>query len=234
MLKVVVFDTGYGGEFFADQLAEELPVVEIIRVINWRDAKKITTNRKNAHKIVEESLRPYLNKVDLIIFANYYLTITSLKYFQRKYKKQRFLGLKLKQPDSFIRRDTLVLSVSPVSSTLHFHHFLLRLNRKTKVLNMDSWPEKIDDGELSSEEINQELKLFLYKNKGYRPKEVILASAQFNDIKTDLKKVLGQGLNIYDGFSMLSRETIKALNLRGKTWKIHKKVQGHIHLYFML
>ena len=34
MLKIVVFDGGYGGEFFADKLKEELPVVEIIRVID--------------------------------------------------------------------------------------------------------------------------------------------------------------------------------------------------------
>ena len=41
MLKVVVFDSGYGGELFADYLEEELPLVDIVRVIDWRNADKM-------------------------------------------------------------------------------------------------------------------------------------------------------------------------------------------------
>ena len=39
MLKVVVFDSGFGGELFADYFEEEMPVVEIVRVIDWRNAE---------------------------------------------------------------------------------------------------------------------------------------------------------------------------------------------------
>ena len=69
MLKVVVFDNGYGGEFFADLLKEELPVIEIIRVIDWRHAKEIQESPRKARQLAKDALRPYIGRVDLIIFA---------------------------------------------------------------------------------------------------------------------------------------------------------------------
>ena len=76
MLKIVIFDSGYGGEFFADRLEETFPIVEVIRVINWREAEKILMSPRTAREVAEESLRPYIGKVDLIIFAKllYFLT----------------------------------------------------------------------------------------------------------------------------------------------------------------
>ncbi len=215
MLKVVVFDCGYGGEIFADKLEAELPILDVIRVIDWRHAEDLSNNPKRARELMKLALRPYVNKVDLIIFANYYLTITNLKYFQHKYKKQKFLGLNLKAPDTFIKHDVLILSTNPVSKNLHFRHFLSRIHRRTKILNLDSWPSKIDDGELTAPEINQTLKTFLFKYKNFQPKEIVLASAQFSDIEFELKKLFGQSLKIYDGFNETIRNVYKTLNLRG-------------------
>lgn len=219
MLKIVVFDSGYGGEFFADCLAEELPIVEILRVINWREADKILSNSRTARKVAMDSLRPYIGKVDLIIFANYLLSLTSLKYFQRKFKNQKFLGLSLKEPDTFIRRDTLILSTKAVTKTMGYGNFVFRLKRDVKTLNLDSWPAKIDDGELDFVEIRQTLNKFLIDFPKFKPSEVILASSQFNDIKTELKKFFGQNLRIYDGFEETIRKTSKVLNIRGRVGK---------------
>jgi len=219
MLKIVVFDSGYGGEFFADCLAEELPIVEILRVINWREADKILSNSRTARKVAMDSLRPYIGKVDLIIFANYLLSLTSLKYFQRKFKNQKFLGLSLKEPDTFIRRDTLILSTKAVTKTMGYGNFVFRLKRDVKTLNLDSWPAKIDDGELDFVEIRQTLNKFLIDFPEFKPSEVILASSQFNDIKTELKKFFGQNLRIYDGFEEAIRKTSKVLNIRGRVGK---------------
>ncbi len=219
MLKIVVFDSGYGGEFFADRLAEELPVVEILRVINWREADKILLNSHTARKVAMDSLRPYIGKVDLIIFANYLLSLTSLKYFQRKFKNQKFLGFSLKEPDTFIKHDTLILSTRAVTKTISYGNFVFRLKRNIKTLNLDSWPAKIDDGELKFNEICQTLNKFLANFPKFKPSEIILASSQFNDIKTELKKFFGQNLRIYDCFDDTIRKTSKILNIRGGVGK---------------
>ena len=102
MLKIVVYDGGYGGELFADQLEEELSVAEIIRVIDWRNADQLLCSPKKARKTAMRALDPYIGQVDLIVLANYFLTATSLKYFTRKFKSQQFVGLKLPDRKSVV------------------------------------------------------------------------------------------------------------------------------------
>lgn len=221
MLKVVVFDSGYGGELFADYLQENLPVIQIIRVIDWRNAHQIISKPKDARRIAEAAIKPYIGRVELIIFANHLLTITSLKYFKRKYKNQKFLGLDLKQPDNFIERDTLILTTKAVAHTVSYHNFLFRIKRRVKTITLDSWPIKIDDGELTGSEITNVLKLFSIKEK-ICPKEIILACSQFSDLKPELRACFGNNIKIYDSFEDTFRKTCKILKLRGGAGKKYR------------
>lgn len=214
MLKIVVLDSGFGGELFADKLQENLDVVEIIRVIDWRNANGYLESRHKARQLAERALRPYLGRVDLIVFANTLLSITSLKYFERKYKTQKFIGLGLKMPDTFIKRDVLIISTSAVAKTINYHNFLFHLKRTSRTLIVDDWPNKIDDGELSTSEIKYTINQFLL-NKNYYPKEIILACTQFSDIKLALKEVLGSNTKIYDSFDDGVHAVCKTLKLRG-------------------
>lgn len=218
MLKIVIFDSGYGGEFFADKLEEELPIVKIIRVIDWRNAEKFLTSPKEARKIAKTDLRPYIGQVDLIIFANHLLSLTSLKYFKRKYKNQKFLGFELKKPETFVKHDILILTTKAVTKTATYRNFTFQLKRKVKTLTLDSWPAKIDDGELTKEEIEETLKKFLYHEK-FVPKEIILACSQFNDIKLELRELFGYKIKIYDSFDETLRRICKLLKIRGGTGK---------------
>lgn len=214
MLKVVVFDGGYGGEFLADRMKEELPILEIVRVIDWRNADNLLVNPKKSRKIARTALRPYIGQVDLIILANHLLTITSLKYFKRKYKNQKFLGLNLKSPDTFVKRDVLILTTKAVAKTISYYNFVFRIKRKTKTLTLDTWPAKIDDGILTRQEIEDTLRVFCAR-EDLRPQEIILACSQFDDIKNDLKAIYGNNLRIYDSFEDTLRKTCKILNIRG-------------------
>ena len=216
MLKIVVFDSGFGGELFADKLNEKIGVVEIIRVIDWRNADKYLEGKRQARNLAEKALRAYIGKVDLIIFANTLLSITSLKYFKRKYKMQNFVGIGLKLPDTVFNRDVLVLTTKAVSRTINFHNFLFRIKRTTRTLTLDVWPGAIDDGELSLEEIRQTLARVVDDEK-YYPKEIVLACTQFSDIKAELKEVLGGNIKIYDGFDDCIRDACRVLKLRGGT-----------------
>lgn len=214
MLKVVVFDGGYGGELFADKLEEELPVIEVIRVIDWRNADKLLLSAKDARRVAKEALRPYIGRVDLIVFANHLLTATSLNYFRRKYSLQKFVGLELKEPDTFINRETLILTTKAVIRTTKFFNYLLKLKRNCKTLALDEWPNKIDDGELDTEEIRNVLSDFMFGKKFY-PKEVILLCAQFCDVKNEIRNVVGNNTRIYDSFDDCVRNVCKALRLKG-------------------
>lgn len=218
MLKVVVFDSGYGGEFFADRLKEELPILDIIRVIDWRHANEYQKNVRSARRAAKIALAPYLEQVDLIIFANHLLSIGGLNYFKRKYPMQKFLGLNLAYPDTFIPRDVLILATSAVTKTMRYHLFRLRLRfkRKLRDLALDSWPVMIDDGDLTPDEVQDTLASFLFK-ENFHPKEVVLACSQFYDLKSNLRDLLGHNLKIYDSFGDTIHRATKMLGIRGGT-----------------
>ena len=218
MIKIVVFDCGYGGEFFADRFEEEIPVVDLIRVIDWRHAEQHLNSIRESRNLAEEALRPYINKVDLIILANHLLSITSLKYFKRKYPKQKFIGFSLKMPDTFVQRDTLIITTKAVTKTMEYHGFLFRLKRKVKTITVDTWPSKIDDGELTDEEISETISTFTQK-KHIHPEEIILGNAQLEDIIASIRKIFGHNLKIYSSFNDTIREACKTLHIRGSVTK---------------
>ena len=219
MLKVVIFDSGYGGELFADLLEEVIPVIEVIRVIDWRNADEILSSAKAARKTAEIALKPYIGKVDLIVFANYLLSATSLKYFNHKYKNQKFIGLSFKKPDTFIKKDLIILTTKAVARTLAYRKFVFQLDRKVKTVTLDAWPAMIDDGELSDQEIHMTIDKSIADGH-IEPEEMILACSQFNDIKSEIKKGFDRKFRIYDGFNDAIREICKILKIRGTLSKL--------------
>lgn len=221
MLKVVVYDSGFGGELFADRLETELPVLEVIRVIDWRHANQIQSSPRAARKLARIALKQYIGKVDLIIFANHLLSLTSLRYFKRHYRGQKFVGFTLKRPDTFLKRDVLILATKPITRTINYYNFLFQIKRRTKTLSLDTWPAKIDDGELTDDEIRQTFLKFTLKCE-FRPTEIVLACAQFNDIKPELRTIFGANLKIYDSFDDAIRKICKTLKIRGGTGKKRK------------
>ncbi len=218
MLKVVVFDGGYGGEFFADQLEEALLVLDVVRVIDWRNADKLLTGPRSARKVAKNALKPYIGKVDLIVFANHLLAATSLRHFRRKYKNQKFIGLGLKRPDTFIKRDVLILTTKAVARSISYHNFLFQIKRRSKTLTLDHWPLEIDNGDLTEDKIRATLGKLLKREK-FKPQEIILACSQFNDIKTELRNIFGHNLKIHDSFDDTVRNVCKVLCIRGGVGK---------------
>ena len=209
MLKVLVFDGGYGGELLADYLEEEIPTLDIIRVIDWRNAEALQDSARQARKIAERAIRPYLGRVDLIIFANYLVSHASLSYFQRKYKDQKFVGISLANPRAELNRKTLILTTKAVSKTFAYVYFSNRHKAKTAIL--DDWPILIDDGELGNAKMRRDLRKVL----NYKPSQIVLACAQFADIKPELQRLFGHDIRYIDNFDIVLNDTVRALKIRG-------------------
>lgn len=220
MLKVVVIDSGYGGEFFADRFEDSVNVVDVIRVIDWRHAEQYLTSPKAARRLANAAIRPYVGKVDLIILANHLLTATSLKYFRHKYPEQKFIGLRLKIPECFTKKNILVLTTRAMARTMDYHGFLFRLkHHRVRTMLVDLWPDKIDEGELSFTEIEEGIVKFIYK-KGMMPEEIVLANSGLEDIRPDLRRLFGRKVKIYSSFDDTIREACKLLRIRGSVRKI--------------
>ena len=213
MLKVVIFDSGYGGEFFADLFEEVFPTVEVVRVIDWRHAKEYLTSPRKARRLAVAALRKHIGEVDLIILANHLLAATSLKHFRKIYKNQQFIGLELKQPDTFLKRNTVIITTKAVTRTLNYHHYVFKTKRRLMVITPDSWPAKIDEGVLTEREIAETIRSKCCPK--HYPEEIILACSHFDDIKAMLRHSFGQNVKIYDSFSDTIREAARVLHIRG-------------------
>lgn len=217
MLKIVIFDSGYGGENFADQLESELPTMEIIRVIDWRSADEILTNSKRARILAEKALRPFIGKVDLIVIANYLVSSTSLKYFRHKYKNQKFIGFTLKPRRIMPGRPTLILTTKAVTKSLTYFNFILRPSVRTICLN--GWPSLIDDGELAEEKFKADLVLATKKIKKFVPQQILLACGQFSELRPEFRKFFGHNVRIVDSFDDTINEICHELKIRGRSGK---------------
>lgn len=213
MRKVVVFDSGQGGEIFADKLEAELPVIEVIRVIDWREAERILKNPRLARRAAEDALRPYIGTVDLIIFANQLLTLTSLRYFRRKYRGQAFLGLGLETP-SDPRRKTAIFTTHAVSKTLYYRCFVLKMRGKIYTICLDEWPDMIDEGELTSLMARNEMEKYMATFDG-KPGQIILGCSHFGELKNDMRMVFGGNVKICDDVEETIRDIYKVLGIKG-------------------
>ena len=216
--KVVIFDNGFGGELFADYLEEEVPVMEVIRVIDWRNSDKILRSPKEARKVAMAALRPYIGKVDLIVFANYLISVTSLKYFQRKFKKQKFVGFTLRKPNKAKAQRALILTTSALHKTLNYHIFVKQMRLKIKTVDCDEWVELVDDGELTEQMIYKRL----VEVKEFRPNVIMLGCTQFVDIKSSLVKIFGPTTAIDDQYGVMTKKVCKVIGLRGLDGKRYK------------
>ncbi len=212
MLKIAVFDTGYGGELFADRLEKELPVVEVIRVITWRNARKMEEHPLAARKLTEESLRPYIGNVDLLVIANYQLSITCLSYLRKKYPNQKFIGFTLK-PKRIVKRPTIILTTKATTKNLAYiaaAHVL-----KAKTICLDRWPALIDDGELTDDHFKADLEPALGRVAShFKPQQVLLACGQFSECTPRLRKVFGHNVRIVDSFDHTIAEAARTLRLK--------------------
>lgn len=208
MLKVVVFDGGFGGELFADYVENELAVVDVIRVIVWRSLEELTKSPKAARQIAEEALRPYIGRVAVIVFANHLVSTLDLRYFRDKYPEQKFVGFSFPEPST---RNVLVLATKALHGSFAYHSLMHRARAKVKTVDCDAWVPLVDDAELTEDRMRHDLSSL----KSFTPQSIILAHTNFTDVKSFLVKIFGPHIRIEDGYKETFRELLSALGFRG-------------------
>lgn len=205
--KIVIFDSGFGGELFADYVEAKMPIFEVIRVIDWRHSADIIKSPRLARQHALAALRQYIGRVDAIVFANYLLSLTSLRYFRRKFKHQTFIGFDFERP--LRHRTSLILTTTAVTKTPRFH--LATFGRKTISATLDDWPALIDDGELDPTFIRRSVVGY----KTFKPTVIYLACTQFTDFVPLLRKIFGPTTKICDGYRNTLTSICHTLRIRG-------------------
>lgn len=206
---------------FADYLEGELMVVEVDRLIDWREGAYAECSHEEIRERAERVLQEYIGKRDLIVLASYALTVAALNYLREKYPLQKFVGfnLCLSQKLKKLRggKHVLVLTSLVVRNSVEYSDERGRLEkfRLTEKCCQD-WEKKVDDGEFSSELLAQNLA----KTKDVDV--VLLYGANFLDFKDEFERIYGWGVQVVDGFAGVLREICQALKLKGLDGKRSK------------
>lgn len=209
MLKVVVFDSGWGGELFADYVEEEVPILEVIREIDWRNAPYSARSEEEIFTLTETAVRKYIGRVDVIVIAAYLMTAVTLEKLRRKYPEQKFLGFNLRLSKN-VGRKVIILAPAALVRTKSFAE-LSKSSVEQEICwaPCDGWEQLIDDGEMK-QEILEETLSGVDKNS-----TVILGSTHYQDVKVELERIFGWQGSVVDDFRRMLTEVCMALKLRG-------------------
>ncbi len=215
MARILVFDSGYGGDVLADRIIEEFSDVQVYRVIDWRHAPYSARTAEEIKELAEIAIREYIGKVDIIVIGSYEASAAALQYLRYKYPKQMFVGatwpdtreLRVK-PRRARKRKMLVLTTGIVRRSREFSK---RRRRWTSVAvaikECNDWEELIDEGEMNGKKLRQDLGKFIATCPDY----VMLGSLNFREVKRDIQILFGPDTKVLDGRLVMIRAIKAAL-----------------------
>lgn len=213
MLKIVVFDSGWGGELCANYIEQELGVAEIKRVIDWRNFPYISKTREEICRLAEKSLKPHIGKSDAIVIASNVASVTALPFLKTKYPEQRFIDVPLVFSHLNLNKvnELVTLGVSTVFCAKKYRKELsnLKLDFNFTAISCDNWLKYLEDGILSERQIMEKL-------RGIKAPDVItLECTHLIDIKEQLEKMFGWRTQIFDARELLLYKICEELKLKG-------------------
>lgn len=164
MLKVVVYDGDSGGEAVADFLADELQILDVVRVIDWEHAPYEDKSITEICRLADRCLKPYIGKSDLIILGGYTVAL-AVNYLQARYHKQKFLCVgvnyyRILKSRAYPERITVMMNNALIEST-----FCDELRRELPystivVPDCSGWEELSNTGQLSKVILRQDLETY--------------------------------------------------------------------------
>lgn len=161
MLKVLVYDSGWGGELVADYLANELKVIEVTRLIDWKNLPYSTKTPYEIKHLLCERLQNYIGKIDLIVLGGFVVS-EYIEYLRRQFPNQVFVGLDidLKQiTGSRCQPDNIAVFIGSQSPESFFVQKLRHQlpEAQLSIICSEGWEKLIDDGELDKLYIQRQL-----------------------------------------------------------------------------
>lgn len=229
--RVVVIDSGWGGEMVADLIEEELAIVEVVRVIDWRHAPYSRRRRTELLALAEAALAPYWQRADVVVLGGYEISLVA-EALREQHPEQKIVALPLTRflgrSDS---RGRLLLLSDPRLVRMGECEQLIRgleaQGAEVEAPECSRWTELIDEGEMTAEIIRETLLASQTKPRedaraAFAFDAVLLANTHYWDIVEQLREVLQWPVHIVDLRDELMQTVCRALGLRGGSGKRRK------------
>lgn len=213
MLKVVVFDSGWGGEMVADYIEEELSVVEVIRVIDWRNAPYADKNCQEIQRLAEDVLMPFIGNVDLIVLGGFVFRFL-VDSLRKRFPEQKFVTVEMKPMSISLRatHNVMILANQKLKETEYYQ----KIKNSLELCNIvepqcDHWTGLIDEGTMTEKILWRELRTFADQ----KIDTVLVMNTHFWDIEEEIERILGYQVRVVDQRELLKRQICMALEFEG-------------------
>lgn len=240
MLKVVVFDSGYGGDVVADYLSRELGVIEVVRVTEI-DLSLENGSLSEICRFSKAHLCSYAGKVDLIVLGGYVVSL-ALEFLKTEYPQQKFVSVGINYYrilNSRVFPDQIaIMADKALFEVVVRQEVCQELPYSTIILpDCSGWDHLINEGQMSTEILRADLEPhFLLrpncnrcllpsspikpakppdKTTLLKPDVVILLNTHFWSIKSEFEELFGFRVRVIDFRQKLLHDTCRALNLLG-------------------
>ena len=216
----MVFDSGWGGELVADFLEEEIGVVEVIRVIDWRNAPYEQKNQREICDAIEEALSGFFGKVDVFVLAGF-ASSRALDLIRKRRPMERFVGFRYGQFKRALKTNegfkALILAEKSEQERPEFWRLVERLEERdiiVEIPNCEGWAKMIDDGDMKIGLIEEELGKYV-DSRRLGVDAVIICNTHFWDIRQEIREVLKWPAQIIDQKWEVLHAVCRALELKG-------------------
>ncbi len=239
MLKVVVFDSGYGGDVVADYLSHELGIIEVVRVTEANLSLENGSLSEICH-FSKACLHSYAGKVDLIVLGGYVVSL-ALEFLKIEYPQQKFVSVGINYYRILNSRafpdQIAIMADKALFEALVRKEVCQELPYSTIILpDCSGWDRLIDEGQMSTEILRADLEphFLLRSNRRnllpssprelarppdettlLKPDVVLLLNTHFWSIKSEFEELFGFRVRVLDFRQKLLHDTCRALNLLG-------------------
>lgn len=207
-MKIIVFDSGWGGDVVADYLEQALPI-EIERLIDWKKGSYGEKSVGEIRLLTEMALLPHIGKAELIVLAETVVALSAIDYLKKKYPGQIFVGYG-RELAEIVRKlsRTMILTTEGTKRLERYQEFKASFScRELVEPECMGWSEKIDDGEFSGNVLMDVVGNF----RG----TVIVYSSGFIDAEAQIMALAGKRVDVIDMRRVLLRDVCSALKLKG-------------------
>lgn len=216
MLKVVVFDSGWGGDIVAQDLEDNLAVVEVIRVIDWKNAPYADKSRRKICRLTESALRPYIGEVDVIVIASFE-AMCAAKFLKARFPYQKFVTMRWPREWLSGRRQHTIMVLTGEKVKHSWDYYLWKRQFKSKKIiepACEHWTPLIDEGTFTPQFLQRELAF--YKNA--KIDTIVLGNTHFWDLQSQIENALGWQATVVEPRQYLIDRVGAALNLEGMNY----------------
>lgn len=216
MLKVVVFDSGWGGDIVAQDVEDRLAIIDVIRVIDWRHAPYAGKSRRQICSLTESALRSYIGCVDVIIIASFEAQC-AVRYLKTRFPYQKFIAVSW-PPIGFqgnAQHTVMVLTGEKIKHSLEYLLWRRKLRHKRVIEPVcEHWTAMIDNGKLSRRDLQRELAPY----RAEKVDTIILGNTHFWDLQEQIEGALGWQATVIDPRQILVNQVCVALELDGANY----------------